>query len=240
GWCSRGQSLARTGGDAGARCVRLEAAAATTAALPAEVVDREVAELARVSGRAPVEPAVEDEPAPDAGGDREVHEIADLPAAPGAVPELGQCSRRRVVLDDRRAVEGLLDYRYQRDVVPAREVRRRLDHAFEGVERTAARDANRSDALPGDRGHVDRAAAELDLAGNDGRRTIRDPGRNRQPAEDAPVSPNDSGRQLGATDVERQHGAGIGLRASQLGGAARTLVCRCCHGLVPCAAWEAA
>ena len=36
-----------------------------------------------------------------------------------------------------------------------------------------------------------------------------------------------------------------GIRADRAcvigaGGAARTLVCRCCHGLVLCAAWEAA
>ena len=121
--------------------MRLAAAAALTA-LP---VDREVAELAGVAGRTAVEPSVEDEPAADPGRDRQVDEVPDATCTPGPEPVLGKRTRRRVVLDDRRPIEGALHHGHERHVVPAGQAGRGLDDPAERVERSAAGDADRTD-----------------------------------------------------------------------------------------------
>ena len=59
-----------------------------------------MADLARRPRRAPVQPPVDDNPAPDAGPEGHMKQVADMAAGPE--PRFAQRCRRGIVLDERR------------------------------------------------------------------------------------------------------------------------------------------
>jgi hypothetical protein len=103
-------------------------------------------ELAGAGEDAAVEPAAEDQSAADAGGHRQIRHV--LEAARGAEMPLRERRRVRVVLDEDRHAEGLLQHGAHRHVAPAGEVRRIQHHAALGIERARHRDADGVDIAP--------------------------------------------------------------------------------------------
>ena len=102
-----------------------------SAAAPAAArFDDGVADLARVPGAAPPQPAVEDQAAADAGADPDPQHVVRAPARPPGV--LGQGADVGVVVDvDGDATQPLGEQRAEGDVVflPPRQVRRLADDA---------------------------------------------------------------------------------------------------------------
>jgi hypothetical protein len=159
-----------------------------------------VPELAAVPGRAAVQPAVEDDAAADAGGHREVDEAAQ--PAPGAVPVLGDGRGGGVVLEGERDAELGGGEGADRDVVPAGQVRGRLQQTRGRVERAPARDADCAHrAQPGLR---DRLVAHREQPADDGLRAlVAARGADAEPVH-APVWGDHGDGELGAADVERE------------------------------------
>ena len=91
-----------------------EARAEALAARPVDV-DDDVAELGRRTDRAPVELAVQDEPAADPRAEGEEHHVLGAPAGPEAV--LGERRAVRVVLERDREPEAVGEQVAQRHVL---------------------------------------------------------------------------------------------------------------------------
>ena len=128
--------------DVRARGVGLEAAVVAALAAAALGVDGGVPDLAGHVRGAVIEPAVEDDPAADAGADGE----PDRVPAPlrGADPPLAQHGAVGVVVERRREPQAVVDDLAQRQVDPA-EVRREQHDAALGVERARRADADADD-----------------------------------------------------------------------------------------------
>ena len=115
-------------------------------ALPAGravVADRRVADLAGRSGRSVVEIAIDEERTADAGADRDEQEMTR--AAAGARLELRVPGRGRVVADDHGTLDPFREHGRGGDLGPAGHVRRVVDHARAGIERTGDADGKASD-----------------------------------------------------------------------------------------------
>src|SRR6266536_418773 len=190
-------------GDRRPRRVRLEAPAAPAAeATTAVPVDGDVAELAAVPRGAAEETAVDDDAAADAGRHREVDHVAR--AAARAVAVLGRGRGSRVVLQHCRQVERRRREVRDRDVRPARQVKRRNQHAAGRVERTAAPDPDPCDLLGGGAGRRNGTLTEGEEPLEPVARSAFRIGRRDDEAVDAAVGVDDAGRHLRAADVEAE------------------------------------
>ena len=201
------QRLARPLGDRRPGDVRLEAAEPPAAVAAAAVaIDRQVAEFAAVAHRATVQAAVDHDSASDAGRDGQVDHVPRAHAR--AVAMLGSGRGGAVVLEHRRPPVGLLRERRHGDVHPARQVRRREDHAALLVERSAAADPDAGDLGPGHAGLGDRARAELEEPRQHGVRAFLAPARLERERVHVPGRVDDAGGELRPADVEPERELG--------------------------------
>ena len=139
---ARLERLDRAQRDVGARGVGLEAAVVAALAAAALGVDGRVADLARHVRRAVVQLAVEDDPAADAGADRDADGVPR--AARRADPPLAEHRAVGVVVERGGQAQPVVDDLPERQVHPA-EVGREQHDAALGVERAGRADADAED-----------------------------------------------------------------------------------------------
>src|SRR6185503_14452449 len=115
-------------------------AALATARASRTVGHRDVTELAGPAGRAAEDPAAHDQPAADAGAQRQAGDYAG--PFTGAQPPLAEDREVAVVVHDHVRAERLAQLRDDRHIVPARQYRRLDEPAARTVDRPAHGDAD--------------------------------------------------------------------------------------------------
>jgi len=119
-------------GCAGAECLD---AAAFAEGFGAVFAEAGVADLQALAAGAAIDFAVEDQSRAEARAAGEIHQPAGRAA--GAPEEFGQATGGRIVLDAGGKAKAIGDDLLERDVVPAGQIRRRLNDSPLGVERPA-------------------------------------------------------------------------------------------------------
>ena len=163
-----------------------------------------------VSGAAE-DAAVDDEAAADAGAKGEEDEVLEVGAAfADAVMKLGEGAGVAIVLDeDGQAGKGAGELGFERDGMPAGQMRRIDEEAFFNAERATDGDADGADAAAGASGLRDQCAGVCEECGEGLREGLRGAGFKLAALEDMGVGGAFDAGGLGAANVEAEDG---GLR----------------------------
>ena len=170
-----------------------------------------MADFAGSVGGAAEDVAIDNEAAADAGAKGEKDKVLEVGAAfADAVMKLGEGAGVAIVLDeDGQAGKGAGELGFQRDGVPARQVRRIDEEAFFDAERAADGDANGADGAAGASGVVDQSVGVCDECGEGSREGLGGAGFKFAALQDVGVGSAFDAGGLGAADVEAEEG---GLR----------------------------
>src|SRR5204862_1830185 len=183
-------------GDRRPRGVRLHAPVVAALTPPSIGVDADMSELGRRVGGPAIDVAIDDDPAADAGPERETDDV--VRAARRSAPPLPVDRAVRVVVERCRQAEAFAHAVAQRHVGPA-EIGRQQDDAGLGVERTRRADADAFDFLSR---FLDRRLGKLDDPADHRIGALCCEGRLRHDAMNlGAVLSNDSGYEIRSSDV---------------------------------------